>query len=84
MHFRFCAYIPCHRDSCFILVTGEAAAPHKEGKVVLYSCVVYGYREKSVLQSVKSVKITDIVGKNIPWKENVEPDFLLAILYSKI
>lgn len=35
--------------------------------------------------SVKSVKITDIVGKkNIPWKENVEPDFLLAILYSKI
>lgn len=31
-------------ETVALLVSGEAAAPHGEGKVVLDSCVVYGHQ----------------------------------------
>lgn len=39
---------------------------------------------KKMCYSVLSVKITDIVVKKYTLRKNIEPDFLLAILYSKI
>lgn len=67
LHFRFCACSPCQGDNSFMLVT---AAPHKEWKLVLCYCLVYGYLGRGggrkCVMSVKSVKITSRMGKKYP------------------